>query len=235
MDDDKIQCFMQEHGGDWIKWYKNPPLASIMGDVWERQIRSARAILSSLLKTHGQSLDDESLITLMTEVEGILNSRPLTVETINDPTSFQPLSRINPLTMKSKVVSPPQGKFLKPDVFSRRRWRRIQHIANKFWSRSRKEYFQSLQKRQKWTSRRRNFRVDDIAMLKQSDVPRNQWSMGRVIDVNPLSAKFTKWSNTLKQFPGKLPTNCLSVFDHFVGLTLKGLTMIKRVWFEVLH
>ena len=36
--------------------------------------------------------------------------------------------------------------------------------------------------------------------------------------VNPLSAKITKWSNTFKQFVGKLPTNCLSVFDHFVGM-----------------
>ena len=43
-------------------------------------------------------------------------------------------------------------------------------------------------------------------------------------DINPLSTNFTKWSNTLKQFVGKLPTNCLSVFDHFVGLALKGLT-----------
>ena len=42
-------------------------------------------------------------------------------------------------------------------------------------------------------------------------------------DFNPLSAKFIKWSNTLKQFVGKLPTNCLSVFGHFVGLALKGL------------
>ena len=32
-----------------------------------------------------------------------------------------------------------------------------------------------------------------------------------------------KWSNTLKRFVGKLPTNCLSVFDHFLGLALKGL------------
>ena len=38
-----------------------------------------------------------------------------------------------------------------------------------------------------------------------------------------LSANPTKWSNTLKQFVGKLLTNCLSVFDHFVGLALKGL------------
>ena len=41
--------------------------------------------------------------------------------------------------------------------------------------------------------------------------------------INPLSAKFTKWSNTLKQFVGKLPTNCLSVFDHFSGLAFKRL------------
>ena len=35
----------------------------------------------------------------------------------------------------------------------------------------------------------------------------------------------TKWSNTPKQFVGKLPTNCLSMFDHFVGLALKGLIL----------
>ena len=38
---------------------------------------------------------------------------------------------------------------------------------------------------------------------------------------NSLSANPTKWLNTLKQFV--LPTNCLSVFDHFVGLVFKGL------------
>ena len=41
--------------------------------------------------------------------------------------------------------------------------------------------------------------------------------------VNPLSSNPTYWSNTLKQFFDKLPTNCLSVFDHFAGLALKGL------------
>ena len=43
---------------------------------------------------------------------------------------------------------------------------------------------------------------------------------------NPFSANVTKWSNTLKQFVGNLPTNSLSVFDHFVGLPRKGLRMI---------
>ena len=47
-------------------------------------------------------------------------------------------------------------------------------------------------------------------------------------DINPLSANPIKWSNTLKQFVGKLPTNCLGVFDHFAGLALKGLTHTKH-------
>ena len=44
---------------------------------------------------------------------------------------------------------------------------------------------------------------------------------------NPLSANLTKWPNTLKQFVGKLPANCLSVFGHFVNLALKGLRFSK--------
>ena len=40
---------------------------------------------------------------------------------------------------------------------------------------------------------------------------------------NPLSANLEKWSNTLKQIVGNLPTICLSVFDHFMNLALKGL------------
>ena len=48
------------------------------------------------------------------------------------------------------------------------------------------------------------------------------------INSNFLSANPIKWSNTLKQFVGNLPTNCLSVFDHFMGLALKGLIFLKR-------
>ena len=46
--------------------------------------------------------------------------------------------------------------------------------------------------------------------------------------INPVSANMIKWSNTLKQLVGKLPTNCLSVFEHFVGLALKGLRLSLR-------
>ena len=50
----------------------------------------------------------------------------------------------------------------------------------------------------------------------------------------PLSDNPTEWSHwngTLKQFVGSLPTNFLSVFDHFMGLALKGL---KNIQSEVL-
>ena len=42
--------------------------------------------------------------------------------------------------------------------------------------------------------------------------------------LKPLSANSTKWSNTLKQFIDKSQFFSLSVFDHVVGLALKGLT-----------
>ena len=45
---------------------------------------------------------------------------------------------------------------------------------------------------------------------------------------NPLSTHFSKWSNTLKQFVGNLPTNFWSVFGHFVGLALKRLALQLR-------
>ena len=126
-----------------------------MGGVWERQIHSARNILMSLLVTHGRSLNDESLRTLFAETEAILISRPLTVETLGDVKSEQPLSPNNILTMKTKLVMPPPGEFLRGDELSRRRWRRVQHIANEFWQRWKKEFLLTLQSHQKWNKKRR--------------------------------------------------------------------------------
>ena len=68
-------------------------------------------ILSALLKQHGRSLNNESLITLLAEVKSIVNSRPLTVEILGDVAREAPLSPINVLIMKSNVVLPPPGNF----------------------------------------------------------------------------------------------------------------------------
>ena len=119
MDHRKIKHFLLNQKTDLIIWERNPPMASHMGGIWERQIRSARNILATLLRTDSSSLDEESLNTLFTEVEAIVNSRPLVVET-NDVNSEVALSPSHLLTMKSKVVMPPPGAFGKPDLYCRR-------------------------------------------------------------------------------------------------------------------
>ena len=67
------------------------------------------------MKTHSQSLNDESFCTLVTQVKGIMNSRSLTVETLSNVISYKPMPPSDLLTMKSKVVLPPAGKFQKED------------------------------------------------------------------------------------------------------------------------
>jgi hypothetical protein len=60
----------------------------------------------------------------------------------------------------------------------------VQYLANEFWQRWRKEYLSSLQARQKWGSVRRNFRINDIVLIKDDTVTRSQWPMGRVMHVS---------------------------------------------------
>ena len=69
-----------------------------MGGVGECQTHSAQSILQELLKPHRHSLNYEFLVTLMNEVELIINSRPLTTETVNNTKNDIPLSPSNHLT-----------------------------------------------------------------------------------------------------------------------------------------
>ena len=160
----------------------NVPHASHIGGVWERQIRTARSVLASLLVNQGTQLDDESLRTLMVETEAIVNSRPLTVDLHN---SLEPLTPNHLLTMKSKVILPPPGVFQRADIYSRKRWRRVQHLAAEFWDRWKKEFLLSLKTRQKWIRPRRNLQVNDVVIIKDDNQPRNKWQLARVAEVYP--------------------------------------------------
>ena len=156
-----------------------------MGGAWERQIRTVRNVLAMLLTQHAAQLDDETLRTFMVEAEAIVNCRPLTVDTINSPQITKSLTPNHLLTMKSKVILSPPGEFQHADLYSRKRWRRVQYLANEFWMRWRKDYLQSLQPRQKWIAKRRNLQADDIVVVMDDNLPRNCWRIAHVEETYP--------------------------------------------------
>ena len=180
LDHDMIRSELLKENCDWFVFKMNVPSASHFGGVWERQIRTVRSVMSALLEKNGAQLDDEALRTFLCEVEAIINSRPLTVDNLNDPDSLNPLTPNHLLTMKSKVILPPPGMFQSPDLYSRKRWRRIQHLANEFWCRWRKEFLLTLQQRQKWNYPRRNLAINDVVIVKDDNLPRNCWQLARV-------------------------------------------------------
>ncbi|KAK3544058.1 hypothetical protein QTP86_000868 [Hemibagrus guttatus] len=82
-----------------IHFHFNPPSAPHFGGVWEREVRSVKSALYTVLGS--QSVPEEVLITVLLEVEAILNSKPLgnlnntrtlfaTVERLTNPPSQIP-------------------------------------------------------------------------------------------------------------------------------------------------
>ncbi|KAI7805752.1 hypothetical protein IRJ41_018562 [Triplophysa rosa] len=163
----------------------NPPSASHMGGVWERQIRTIRSVLTSILDQSSRTLDSSSLRTYLYEVMAIINSRPMTAHLLSDPTGPQPLTPNLLLTMKSSIILPPPGNFVKEDLYLRKRWRRVQYLANEFWHRWKREYLLSLQQRQKWHKTKRNAKVNDIVIVQDDTAPRNAWKLAKVATVYP--------------------------------------------------
>lgn len=163
-----------------IEWHFNPPLASHMGGAFERMIRTTRSILKAI--ANEQLLTDEQLLTVMTEVEKILNDRPIT--SISDDPGDQPPLTPNMLLLMKTNPCIPQGIFRKEDVYARRWWKQVQYIANVFWKRWMHEYLPLLQVRQKWQRPMSNIQIGDIVLIAQENVPRGQWPLGRVREVN---------------------------------------------------
>ena len=178
MDNDTIEAYL---GKEQIQWSFNPPGASHMGGVWERQIRTVRKVLAGMCAIT-DNLDDEAFKTLMCEVEAIVNSRPLT--TVNDDhTDLTPLTPSMILTGKKQLNVPPPGNFQQADLYSRKRWRRVQYLANMFWTRWEREFLVTLQSRNKWTKVQRNAQIRYIVLMIDDRVHRSNWRIGRISDV----------------------------------------------------
>ena len=163
-----------------IEWVFNPPAGSHHGGVWERCIRTTRKVMKALLQN--QALDDEGLLTLLCEVESIINGRPLT-KVSDDPRDPEALTPNHLLMLRSGSTLPP-GAFAKDDSFSRRRWRHVQYLADVFWRRWIREYLPALQERRKWNKATRNYAVNDVVLVLDESTPRSSWPLGRVLEVH---------------------------------------------------
>ncbi|XP_041850910.1 uncharacterized protein LOC121646099 isoform X1 [Melanotaenia boesemani] len=179
MDTNLVTTFLAEKQCDFIM---NVPHSSHVGGVWERQIRTVRNVLRSTLSLSSGRMDDASLRTFLYEAMAIVNSRPLTVDNLYDPNSPEPLTPNHLLTMKPVGALPPPGKFIKEDMYARKRWRHVQYLAEQFWSRWRREYLSNISTRQCWHAPRRNLKVGDIVLERLEDLPRNEWRLAKVIE-----------------------------------------------------
>ena len=164
-----------------IDWKFQPPQASHHGGAFEREIRTVRKILNSLLCEFSNKIKitDDLLSTLFCEVENILNCRPLTIVT-TDADDQVPLTANDILRLDSGDTFP-LGTYEQSDSYMKRRWRQAQYLADIFWTRFKREYLPSLQLRTKWHNRKPSLQADDIVLVIDKLIPRNEWSVGKVV------------------------------------------------------
>ena len=145
------------------------------------------------MREYGHTLDDESFRTLLTKVECILNSQPLSTPS-GDPRNSDPLTPSDVLTLKSRVVMPPPGNFRRPmfafegdgkafSIFRRSSGRGGERSLYKIYSREWNE-----------TAQRRNFVKVDLVLIIDDRVP----NMARVVEAHSETVKVTAVGTTLE-------------------------------------
>ncbi|XP_064120644.1 uncharacterized protein LOC135225243 [Macrobrachium nipponense] len=110
------------------------------------------------------------------KVEATVNSRPLTIVTSDsrDPAPLTPNKLLN-------MGESPAGCDVATGSYSKQRWKQVQHMAEQFWARWKREYLSGLQQRQKWFKERRNVRVGDIVLMVNESAARCHWPLARVV------------------------------------------------------
>ncbi|XP_073334837.1 uncharacterized protein [Pagrus major] len=157
----------------------NPPYAPHFGGSWEREIRSIKSALHTTLGS--QSVTEEVLRTILTEVENIVNSKPLgyTSSDVADPDAITP----NMLLIGRLDPSTPQVIYSDTELLSRRRWRHCQSLADQFWIHFIRNYLPSLQTRSKWQQDTDDLTVGTIVLIVDQQLPRALWPVGKVTAV----------------------------------------------------
>lgn len=167
----KVQLASQQ-----IQFSFNPPSSPHFGGCFEREIRTLK---QSLLATLGaQTVTEEVLRTVLIEIEGIMNSKPLgyVSSDIPDPDPVTP----NTLLMGRPDTSLPQIVYRESEMLSRRRWRHSQVLADQFWKKFIRNYLPDLQCRQKWQTETPDLQVGSVVMIVDPQLPRALWLVGQI-------------------------------------------------------
>ena len=125
----------------------------------------------------------EEFYTLITQIESLLNSRPLSAIS-EDPNDLTPLTPGHFLTME------PLTNFPEPDLshisLNRlTRWQMLQRMHSDFWKRWSQEYLHTLQQRCKWTKSPPNIQLNTLVLIKNEQKPPLEWALGRVVTLHP--------------------------------------------------
>ena len=133
-----------------IEWLFIPEHAPHFGDLWETSIKSMKHHLRKVMKKH--ILLIEHFTTLITQIECMLNSRPLTALS-TDPND---LSAITPghYLIGSPINLIPDMNSKKTNRLSNLKdFQQLQTIRNQFWKEWHRNYITSLQIRKKMIER----------------------------------------------------------------------------------
>ena len=108
-----------------IIWKFNTPYSPWKGEAWESMVRLTKKAMKAVVKY--RTYHEESLITLLYEIEAMLNSRPL-LPYSNDPSDFDALTPNDFIIKKfDNFVS---GDFNGNNISSRKKFKSVQSYSN---------------------------------------------------------------------------------------------------------
>ncbi|XP_063826507.1 uncharacterized protein LOC135075990 [Ostrinia nubilalis] len=164
-----------------ITWRFIPPGAPFMGGAWERLVRSVKTALSAVMDSRPTS--EETLATLLAEVEMTVNSRPLTHVSVDpqDPETLTP----NHFLLLGPAHAPPAGETSPQDLLGKASWRTAQRLADMFWARWLREYLPELQHRREPHGKGPAVQLGDVVLIADNTLPRNTWPLGRIVATYP--------------------------------------------------
>lgn len=168
-----------------IHWKFIVERAPWWGGFYERLVRSVKLSLKKALGC--RSLTSDELYTALTEVEAVINSRPLTY-VYNDIGEPEALSPANFLTGKRPTSFPTLGltevTHTSADQLLQM-WKHREEVLDRFWKRWSTEYLLETRNMQRTiTSKTHNIKVGDLVLIKDNLLPRQRWQMGTVEDVS---------------------------------------------------